>query len=447
MSNIGLSIAASGVNAAQTAMDTIAENLSNANTPGYVDETANLATSPVVSPLGVGGGVNVTSVTQASDGLLQTNAQQTQASLSQSTALQQVLQQAQLAFQEPSSTGLSSDLSSFWQSWDSITSNPTSTAARQGVIDSAQNVVSDLQQATSQLQSTSANASSQLSSIVTEANGYLSQVAQLNSQIVLAQSSGGSTNSLIDQRNQVMNDLASEIGATGTTQSDGSLQVRVGGVTLVQGNWSDTVSLQGTGSSTQLVAKTSGVALTSSSGTTAGLLAAVNQYLPAYQSQLDSVANSLSSLVNNQLAAGYTATGSAGQALFSGSGAGGITVNPTVAADPSLLAAASTSTLPDATNDGSNAQTIADLYDATGGPDATYRALVQTVGDQVSSVNSSVQSNTSLANAAQQNLQAVVGVNQNNELVNLMNFQQSYQAAAKVISTVDGAVQSLLAAV
>ncbi len=447
MTNVGLSIAASGVNAAQTAMDTIAENLANANTPGYVDQTANLVTSAMSNLLGVGSGVNVASVTQANDGLLQANAQQTQASLSQSTALQQVLQQAQLAFQEPSSNGLSADLSNFWQSWDQITSNPTSSAARQGVVDAAQSVVSDLQQATGQLQTTSANAGIQLTSVVKEANGDLSQLASLNGQIVLAKSTGGSANSLIDQRNQVMNQLASDIGATAKAQPDGTIQVLVGGVTLVQGTWADSVSLQSTGTGTQLVAHASQLALTASSGTTAGLLAAVNQYLPGFQSQLDSVANSLASLVNSQLAAGYTSTGAPGQPLFTGTGAGGLAVNPVVAADPTQIAAASTSSLPAATNDGSNAQAIANLYDSPSGPDATYRNLVQTVGDQVSSANNSVQSNTSLANAAQQNLQAVTGVNQNNELVSLMNFQQSYQAAAKVLSTMDGAVQSLLNAI
>ncbi|MDE3203341.1 MAG: flagellar hook-associated protein FlgK [Acidobacteriota bacterium] len=448
MGNLGLSIAATGINASQTAMDNIAENLANTNTPGYVDQTANLTASAMVGPYAVGGGVSVTSITQANDAILATNSNQTQGSLAQSTALQQVLQQAQMAFQNPSSTsGLSNDLSNFWQSWDQVTANPSSSAARQGVIDSAQTVVSDLSQATTQLQSTTAGASAQLTSTVSQVNGYLTQMAQLNSQIVLAKSSGGSINSLMDQRNAVMTDLASSIGATGVSQPDGSLLVQVGGVTLVQTNWSDTVALKSTGGVTQLVAQTSNVTVNPSSGTTAGLMAAVNQYLPGFQTQLDAVANNLASTVNTQLAAGFTATGAAGQALFTGTGAGGIAVNPALVTDPTLIAAASTSSLPAATNDGSNAQAIANLYNSPGGPDATYRTLVQNVGDQVAAVNDSVTSNTSLANTAKQNLQAAVGVNQNNELVSLMNFQQTYQAAAKVISTVDSAVQSLLNAV
>lgn len=447
MPDISLSIASTGLDAAQTAMDTISQNLSNANTPGYVTETANLVANPGGDPLGVGDGTRVTSVTQTGDTLLVSNAQQAQASLAQSSALQQVLQQAQLSFQEPSTSGLAQALSAFWQSWDQVASNPSGPAGRQQVVDNAQNVATDLQQASAQMATTTANANSQLSGVVSTANTLLSEVAGLNQQITATTSTGGSPNSLLDQRTQLMGQLAGAIGATGTLQPDGSLSVTVGGISLVQGNWSDTLSLQTGGSGSQIVAKTSQATLAASSGTAAGLLAAVNQYLPAYQSQLDGVAKSLSSLVNGALTAGYTATGAAGTALFTGTGAANIGIDPAIAADPTLLAASGTSTLPDATNDGSNAQSIADLWNSPTGPDVSYQGLVQQVGDQVSSINSQVRAQTSVSNAATQNLQAVTGVNPNDQLVSLLNFQQAYQAAAKVISTADSAMQSLLAAI
>lgn len=447
MSDISLNVAASGLDAAQTAMSTVAQNLANANTPGYVSETANLVTNPGGDALGVGDGVRVTSVSQANDSLLVANVQQTQGSLAQATALQQVLQQAQLSFQEPSSSGLSADLAGFWQSWDEIAKNPSDPAARVQVIDQAQNLVSDLQQGSQQLATTSANAASQLSGAVGQANTLLGQVAGLDAQIFTTQSSGGSPNSLIDQRNQLMDQLSKDIGAVGSVAPDGSFQVKVGGIALVQGNWSDSLSVSTSGGKQSLVAGASGATLTASAGTAAGLLAAVNQYLPSYQAQLDSVANSLASTVNGQLAGGFTSTGAPGQPLFSGSGAAGLAVNPALVADPSLIAASGTSTLPDATNNGTNAQSVANLWDSATGPDVVYRALVQQVGNQVSSVNSQVQAQTSVATAAKQNLQSVVGVDPNQQLVTLMNFQQAYQASAKVISTVDTAVQSLLAAV
>ncbi|MGC8513423.1 MAG: flagellar hook-associated protein FlgK [Acidimicrobiales bacterium] len=457
MSNIGLDIAASGVNAAQTAMDTIAQNLSNTNTPGYVSETANLTALSSGEQSGVGGGVAVASVTQNNDSLLAANAAQTSAALAQSTALQQTLQQAQLAFGNPSSsTGLGADLSSFWQSWNQLSTNPTSQADLQAVVDSAQTVTTDLSQASGQITVASANASSQLATTVGQANTLLSQVASLNNQIIKQGATGTSVSSLSDQQSQLLTQLASDIGATWTASANGSVKVSVGGVTLVQGNWSDTLAVNNTGTAStpnlQLVAQSSKVALNASSGTTAGLLAAVNVYLPSYQSQLNTVASNLATSVNTVLSNGFTTSGAPGVDMFTSSGSGGLTaanisVNPSIAANPSLIATASTSSLPAATNDGSNAQALANLYNSPSGPDAAWRTAVVNVGSQVSQINNQVQAQTATSNAAQQNLQSVTGVNQNTALVELMNFQSTYQAAAKVITTVDTALQSLLAAV
>lgn len=447
MSNVSLGIAAAGLDAAQTAMDVVAQNLTNTNTPGYMSQTPDLVAVPGGDLLGTGYGSRVATISQAGDQLLTNSSLQASASLAQSTALQQVLSQAQLAFQNSTTGGLTTDLSSFWQSWDAVASNPTDAAARQQVVDGAQNLISDLQQAQGLVATTATNAGNQLSSTVSQANSLLATVAGLNTQIQTAKAAGGSPNALIDQRNADMQQLASAIGAVGTDRPDGSLQVTVGGVTLVQGNWYDQLSVRNASGTTSLVADTTKVSVSTTAGTAAGLMAAVNSYLPSYQSQLDNVANSLANVVNGQLAQGFTASGAAGQPLFTGTGAAGLVVNPAVIADPTTLAAASTSTLPAAANDGSNAQAMANLYNMPNGPDAAYRTLVLNVGNQVSSVQNQVQAQTSVANAAQQNLQSVAGVNQNDQLTALINYQQAYQAAAKVVTTVDQAVQSLIAAV
>lgn len=449
MGDLGLSIAATGLDAQQVAMDTVAQNLANANTPGYVRETANLSATGTMNMYGVGGGVQVTGVTQAPDGLLAASAQQANGALAQSTALQQVLSQAQTAFPEPSSTGFGAQLSAFWQSWDAVAQNPSALAPRTEVVTAAQNLAVSLQQASSQITQLQGNTQSQLSSVITQDNGLLQQVAHLNAQIVAVQSTGASANSLIDQRNQVENQLASDLGAVARPASDGSVTISVGGVSLVQGSLADSLTLSGSPGSWQVMTQTSKVALPASSGTAAGLLAAANQYLPSYQSQLDAVANALATTVNSQLAAGYTATGAsgAGYPLFQGSTAAGLTVNPAVVANPQLLAASSTGTTPDAANNGSNAQAMAELFNTGGGPDESYRTLVQNIGSQVQSANNQVQAQQAVANAAQANLQAVDGVNTDQQMVLMLGYQQAYQASAKVISTVNTMMQALLASV
>ncbi len=448
MGDLALNIAASGLNAQQTAMDTISENLTNANTPGYVSESAQLTANAGGDLLGVGDGVRVVGVTQNADALLQTNAQQTQGVLSQSTSLQQVLQGAQAVFPEPGSTGISADLAAFWQAWDGISQDPSNPAPRTQVVDLAQNLATDFQQAASQLGNLQGNAQAQVTSSVAQANTMLQQVATLNKQIVAVAGSGVPANSLIDQRNQLMNQLATSIGAVGIPEADGSINVGVNGVTLVQGSWSDTITTSGGAGNMSLVAHASGVTLASTSGEVAGQLAAINQYLPAYQAQLDTTANKLAATVNTQLAAGFTATGASGSGypLFQGSGAAGLTVNAALVANPQLIAASSTATLPDATNNGGNAQAMAELFNASTGPDSEYQSLIQGLGSQVQAVNNQVQAQTSVANAAQQNLQSIVGVNTNDQMVQMLTFQQAFQASAKLISTVDTMMQALIQA-
>jgi flagellar hook-associated protein 1 len=449
MGDLALNIAGSGLAASQAAMDVVAENLANTNTPGYVVESPDIVTTPGGDPLGIGDGVTTAGINQASDLLLATNLQQAQGSQSLSTALQQVLQGVQATFPEPSSDGLSSQLASFWQGWDNIAQDPSSLAPRTQVIDLAQNLVSGFQQGASQLSQLENNTQSQLTTAVGQANTLLTQVAQLNQQIVAVQGSGAPANSLIDQRNNLMNQLSSDIGAVGRAMPDGTLTVAVSGITLVQGSFSDQLQVTGSVGSIAIQTVTSKATVPPTGGTTAGLLGALNQYLPAYGSQLDTAANALISTVNTQLAAGYTATGTSGATLplFTGSGAAGIGLNAAVVANPQLLAASSTATLPDATNDGGNAQAMAELQTSATGPDQAYQSFIEGMGAQLQSVQSQVQAQTSVANAAQENLQAVAGVNPDQQMVTMLNYQQSYQASAKVVSTVQTMMQALMDAV
>jgi flagellar hook-associated protein 1 FlgK len=191
-----------------------------------------------------------------------------------------------------------------------------------------------------------------------------------------------------------------------------------------------------------------GVAVPVASGSIAGLLSGLNQYLPQFTSALDSVAAALASTVNTQLAAGYTSTGASGatEPLFTGSTAATIALNPAVVSDPMQLAAAASSGAAGA-NDGTNAQAMAELGSSTAAPDGLYQQLIGNLGAVTQNVNSQVGVQTSVADQAEQSLQAVTGVDQDHELTNLMQFQQIYQASAKLISVVDTAIQSLLSAV
>ncbi|MDA8275958.1 MAG: flagellar hook-associated protein FlgK [Actinomycetota bacterium] len=469
MGALGLSIAGTGLQAARDGMDAVAQNLANANTPGYVSEQAQITASPTTDPLGIGSGAYVNGIAQASDAVLAADNLAASASSASSSALQQTLSTVQAIFPEPGPNGLSSQLSTFWSSWDSIATNPSQIAPRTEVVNQAQDIASTLNQEYAQLSQTAANTNTQIASLASEVNTLFSQVASLNQSIVSSLASGSQPNALIDQRNNLVNQLGQDIGVTTRAQANGSLDVYVGGFAMVQGNTADslTVTSSGSPSTTSLVSKLAGLAVPVSGGTMSGLLTAVNTKIPQYQSQLDTVATDLANTVNTQLGNGWdanantdvpagTGVGPNGSApLFtiptSTTGAAGstgaaadIAVNAAVVANPQLLAAASSST--NGANDGSNAQAMAELGTSPTGPDQAYRNFITNLGSDVQTTTSQSQAQQSLSQSLQASYQSVVGVNTDQQTVDMLAYQQAYQASAKVVSTVDAMVQSLLAA-
>ncbi len=460
MSNASLYIALSGLKADQAGLATTAQDISNVNTPGFQRETAGISTVNGGDSLGIGGGAQVSSIVQASNSFLQAASLQADASVSNVTATQQTLSSIQAAFPEPSQYGISEQLSTFWNAWDAVAQNPSSSAPRTALISTAQNIVTALNQASSQLDTLANQTTTQLSTTVGEVNTLLSQVANLNQQIISA-GGGGKANSLIDQRNQVISQLSQDIGATVRLQSDGAATVSVGGVALVQGNVADTVQIATSPTGQfSLTSKMTGATLDVTNGASAGLLASLNTYIPQYTTQINGVAADLANTVNTQLAAGYyydSATGTwvSGIPMFlnsftgttTGVTAASIEVNPVVVANPETIAASSTNVTPDATNNGANAQAIANLFDAPGGPDKAYRILIEDIGAQVQGANQQLQTQTSVQTAASQALQSATGVSTDAEMVKSVQYQNAYQAAAKVIAVTQTALQSLLAAV
>jgi flagellar hook-associated protein 1 FlgK len=452
-----LSIADSSLNAERTAIAVTAENVSNAKTPGYVRESATLTSVPGDSS-GVGAGVAVSTVAQATNALLSANNYQAQGTLSNLTSAQQILTAIENVFplgqgasgstSSSTNSSLAGQLSSFWSNWDNVNADPSAPAPRSQIIQSAQGIVQSLNEAATQLSQIGANASAELGNQVESLNSLLTQAASLNQSILTVSTGGGDPAQLKDQMNAVLGQLSQYAGVTVRTQANGTSNVGISGVNVVAGNLAATLSVTNASGTTTLVASPGGIATPVTSGSIAGLLSGINQFVPQYRAQLDAVANSLATTVNTQLAAGYTASGTSGatEPLFVGAGAQNIALNAAVVADPTLIAAAS-STGTAATNDGSNAQAMAELGISPSGPDVAYQNLIQSVGSATQSVISQVGAQSSVANQAQAALASSSGVNLDTELTNLMSYQQNYEASAKLLTTISQAMQSLIAAV
>jgi flagellar hook-associated protein 1 FlgK len=322
-----LNTSVSGLLAFQQELDTTSNNIANASTPGYSRESVNLVSvpGPYIGGVSIGNGVAVDGVQRIFN---QTVASQVVSATSAYNQLNSFSSQAAQVDNLLGSTtnGLSSQLQSLVTALQTVANAPTSSASRQAFISQAQQLVSNLQSDDSSLQNLDLQANTQLTSDASQVTSLAQSIASLNKQIMADTSqSQQAPNSLLDQRNQLINQLATLATVTTTQQADGSVNVYIGsGQTLVTGTTAaslstianpydpseDNLALSTAAGPTDVTRQISG-------GTLGGTLQFRSQMLDPARNSLGQIAVVLTSAVNAQNQAGLDQSGNPGQAVFS----------------------------------------------------------------------------------------------------------------------------------
>ena len=322
-----LSIGTSALLAYRNALNVVSHNIANANTDGYSRERVDLQAVPgAASTTGtIGDGVTVQSVQRISNSFVQAQLVTDDASYNRINTYQTYASQADAALSD-SSAGLASPLQGFFDSLNSLASTPTSSSTRQGVLYAAQTLSSTFNNLQSQLASLDSQIAGSTATTVSQINAYAKQLAQLNTAIsqATAQGNGQAPNDLLDQRDQLLRNIGSDIGITSTSNADGSVNVFLGsGQALVLGSNANSLSLQadayGQKQDVVLNSGNSKSIITSqvSGGSLGGLLDAQRELIDPAISQLGKLAVTLASAVNAQNAKGMDQYGQLGGALFS----------------------------------------------------------------------------------------------------------------------------------
>jgi flagellar hook-associated protein 1 FlgK len=241
------------------------------------------------------------------------------------------------------------------------------------------------------------------------------------------------------------------------------VDVTVGGTTLVAGGSAlglrvagvDDPDAVGTGNDPRLVTAPGGTTL-AVGGTAGGQLTVLSTTLPSYRNALDGLARDLVGKINAVQAQGYDVYGAPGAAeplMDDGSGnpvvdlanvnAGNISVRVT---RPELIAAATTApgVLGGPSADGDNADAFFDLSLEDGGVDATYRALVVALGVEASVAARDVEVQKVISTQVDAARESVSGVNLDEEMTNMLQFQHAYSAAARMITAIDETLDVLI---
>jgi flagellar hook-associated protein 1 len=240
-----ISIAVTGINAAQLALTTTSNNISNASTEGYSRQrVVQASNASVMTGSGaVGEGTHVVTIERLYSQTLTTqvlNAQTKVSSLdsyyAQASQIDDLLAN--------SDSGISTSIQSFFKSLQSVASSPSSLSARQSLVSSAESMVSTFKSLYTSLNELKSGVNTQITSDVSSINSYAKQIADLNKQIVKTQGvSGQPANDLLDQRDLLVSKLNKLIGVSVTTADDGSYNVFFGsGQQLVVGATASTLS-------------------------------------------------------------------------------------------------------------------------------------------------------------------------------------------------------------
>jgi flagellar hook-associated protein 1 len=321
-----LSTSVSGLLAFQQALDVTSNNISNASTPGYSVETANLAEAPGQSTgIGfIGSGVDVQSITRNYNEYLAQQVRSSQSSYSTSNTLATQAAQVDNMLSD-SSTGLTATLQSFINALQTVAGSPTSTPARQALLNQAQALAQQLNSYGSQISQYGSQLETQLSGDVSQINSITTNIASLNQQIAADSSTGQTPNQLMDQRDQLITQLSKYVAVHTATESNGSMDVYVGNgqALVVGGTATKLTTIAGAYDSSEL-----GIAINGASGTPVditseisggelgGLLSARSQVLDPARNAIGQVSVAVATIVNQQQQSGMDLTGAQGQAMF-----------------------------------------------------------------------------------------------------------------------------------
>ena len=464
-----ISTARSGINTYQVATNVAAENIANVNTPGYSRQSAVIESAPGTTVNGVtlGAGVMVSSVTRYYDGLMQKQLVNANSTQSYDTQKSTVLQQIEPVLNEVANDGLGAAISNFFGSWQDLSLNPGGISERQVIMSNAQILTDNFHSVTQSLTSAADTQNASLVPLTESINKTLTNIAQLNLQIKSIGEVSANPNEIKDQRDQMITSLAQRMGVKYTENADGTTDVY-----LTKGNVNYNLVKGATAGSLTAVAEPGGNYVVTAhdaagqstaidgnvySGQEGGQLWATMQLrdtiIPGYQSQVDTLAKSITDAVNGVQSTGYSPTGATGQNFFTpqstlAGAAGKFSIDAGLTSG--TIAASGNASLP---GDNSNALAMIGLVNAytvpSGSPVATfnsyYGSLVSTVGLDVQSSKTVVAQDTAFLKQLTTLRDSKSGVSLDEELTNLMTYQRSYQASAKVLTTATDMMDMALA--
>jgi flagellar hook-associated protein 1 FlgK len=452
----GINVASSGLAAQRAAMDILSQNIAHANDPSYkrqrlvMTEGMPLAQSQEANSVGtsvMGSGVQSGAVQRVRDSLIENRLRLAGQSSAQYDYMTSTLHQLEAAIGEPSDTGLQTDLDKFWASWNKVATTPDSVSIRGSLLDDTQALCSRIQYVYNQIGSSRDDLNNSAISDVNSINQKTDEIARINGEIAAMPSGTSESNALLDRRDALVQDISKMAAVGQFGEGGGDFILTLGGRVLVQGIRANALKTEvGPGGNQAIRWADDSQDVIIQGGELRALQDLRDTMIPGYMSKLDDLTATLVQQVNTLHHTGKTMAGDDGGDFFlAGSTAANIALDPTIDGQPRLIAASSIST-------GENsdiAWAIADLKNQTDPStgltiNGLYRALVGDMGSDTSMAEKQSAAHSLSYQQFQTQQQSISGVSLDEEMTNMIKFQQSYNASSRVLTVMDSMLATLI---
>jgi flagellar hook-associated protein 1 len=467
----GLEVGKRAILAQQTALSTTGHNIANANTKGYTRQEAVLqATRPLAYPSAINGtqpmqlgtGVEVAQLKRIRNQFLDMQYRNEQQKLGYYEAKSSALSNIESVFNEPSDYGLDMALNQFWQSTQELAKQPDSLSARVVLLANGQAVATSLNEISIGIGKNQENLANQMQSNAIDINASLKEIAILNDQIAKVVALGNQPNDIADKRDLLLDSLSKQIGVTVTSGQNGMVDVSVDGIQLVSGIDAKEITIDPQAGGVLV----DGAVVSIEGGEVKGLLDShgymvdgkMTGEIPSLQTKLEALAKAISDNLNTIHSSDKARNldGVAEKLLFfvdkddptqPPKNAASMMLNPELANSPQRIAAA----LSTNRGDGANIVAMGNLQhekikigDQTTTIGNYYHMILGQVGTSIQNADRFRNNADAMVQQVEMQRQSISGVSIDEEMTNMIRYQQAYNAAAKYVSAVNEMLDKLI---
>jgi len=472
----GLELGKRGLYAQQTALSTTGHNITNVNTIGYSRQRAEMQATNAIpypgmhsdkSPAQLGTGVEVNALVRLREAYLDVQFRNEYKNLGYWEAKSDTFTRIEELLNEPTDDGLAHTMDEFWKGWQELVKNPDSAAVRAVVRQKGVAVAQSFNQIMDSLDQMQTDVKNIIKTKTDEVNSLASQISILNEQISRLVANDYQPNDLLDQRDVLIDQLSKIVSIDVKASSSGMVDISVGEGTLVTGKTSNTLTIdydQNSGLVNPAEIKIGGQTVNLGSGE---LLGRIESYgimggdrkstIPYLKDKINELAMTFANAVNEVHLSGLNLDNISGVSdkkveFFTGSSAKDLKVNPEIMESLNLIAAAKDEgSGQSSTGNGQLAQDIANIKfknlnftGTTSTVDDFYRNIVGQLGID-SQESQRMQNNfEGIIMQVENRRQSVSGVSIDEEVANMIKYQQAYNAAARIVTSMDQCLDKVI---